>query len=79
MLALDYDDMNIIVFFREDEIARIKALVEKINPQLQLLDAVIPGMKGAKSLRLIVPDFEHSKKKYHPHNARRKSRNKNLN
>ena len=79
MLALDYDDMNIIVFFREDEIARIKALVEKINPQRQLLDAVIPGMKGAKSLRLIVPDFEHSKKKYHPHNARRKSRNKNLN
>lgn len=62
MLALDYDNMNIICFHREDEIARIKALVKKINPRFKLRDGIIPGMKGAKSLRLIVPDFKHLKK-----------------
>lgn len=79
VLALDYDDMNIIGFFREDEIARIKALVKQINPKLQLRDGIIPGATGRKSLRLIVPDFEHLKKNYHSHYGRRKSRNQNLN
>lgn len=61
MLALDYDNMRILWFHREDEIERIKALAKQINPKFMFLDAIIPGMTGSKSLRLVIPDFEHLK------------------
>lgn len=65
MLALDYDNMRILWFHREDEIERIKALAKQINPKFMFLDAIIPGMTGSKSLRLVIPDFEHLKNNAH--------------
>lgn len=65
MLALDYDNMRISWFHREDEIERIKALAKQINPKFMFLDAIIPGMTGSKSLRLVIPDFEHLKNNAH--------------
>lgn len=65
MLALDYDNMHILWFHREDEIERIKALAKQINPKFMFLDAIIPGMTGSKSLRLVIPDFEHLKNNAH--------------
>ena len=65
MLALDYDNMRILWFHREDEIERIKALAKQINPKFMFLDAIIPGMIGSKSLRLVIPDFEHLKNNAH--------------
>lgn len=65
MLALDYDNMRILWFHREDEIERIKALAKQINPKFMFLDAIIPGMTGSKSLRLVIPDFEHLKYNAH--------------
>lgn len=65
MLALDYDNMHISWFHREDEIERIKALAKQINPKFMFLDAIIPGMTGSKSLRLVIPDFEHLKNNAH--------------
>lgn len=65
MLALDYDNMRILWFHREDEIERIKALAKHINPKFMFLDAIIPGMTGSKSLRLVIPDFEHLKNNAH--------------
>lgn len=65
MLALDYDNMRILWFHREDEIDRIKALAKQINPKFMFLDAIIPGMTGSKSLRLVIPDFEHLKNNAH--------------
>lgn len=65
MLALDYDNMRILCFHREDEIERIKALAKQINPKFMFLDAIIPGMTGSKSLRLVIPDFEHLKNNAH--------------
>lgn len=65
MLALDYDNMHILWFHREDEIERIKALAKQINPKFMFLDAIIPGMTGSKSLRLVIPDLEHLKNNAH--------------
>lgn len=65
MLALDYDNMRILWFHREDEIERIKALAKQINPKFMFLDAIIPGMTGSKSLRLVIPDFEYLKNNAH--------------
>lgn len=65
ILALDYKNMHILSFHREDEIERIKAIVKQINPQFHLLDAIITGMTGGKSLILIIPDFEHLKYNAH--------------
>lgn len=65
ILALDYKNMRILSFHREDEIERIKAIVKQINPQFHLLDAIIAGMTGGKSLILIIPDFEHLKNNAH--------------
>lgn len=65
MLALDYDNMRILWFHREDEIERIKALAKQINPKFMFLDVIIPGMTGSKSLRLVIPDFEHLKNNAH--------------
>lgn len=65
MLALDYDNMRILWFHREDEIERIKALAKQINPKFMFLDAIIPDMTGSKSLRLVIPDFEHLKNNAH--------------
>uniref|UniRef100_UPI003FEF8FB1 hypothetical protein n=1 Tax=Alloprevotella sp. TaxID=1872471 RepID=UPI003FEF8FB1 len=65
MLALDYDNMRILWFHREDEIERIKALAKQINPKFMFLDAIIPGMISSKSLRLVIPDFEHLKNNAH--------------
>lgn len=65
MLALDYDNMRILWFHRKDEIERIKALAKQINPKFMFLDAIIPGMTGSKSLRLVIPDFEHLKNNEH--------------
>lgn len=65
MLALDYDNMRILWFHREDEIERIKALAKQINPKFMFLDAIIPGMTGSKSLRLVIHDFEHLKNNAH--------------
>lgn len=63
MLALDYDNMHIVHIHSEDEIERIKACAKQINPKFYWLDAIIPGMTSLKSLRLIIPDYEHLKKK----------------
>lgn len=65
MLALDYDNMRILWFHREDEIERIKALAKQINPKFMFLDAIIPGITGSKSLRLVIPDFEYLKNNAH--------------
>lgn len=65
MLALDYDNMHIVHIHSEDEIERIKALAKQINPKFMFLDAIIPGMTGRKSLRLVIPDFEHLKNNAH--------------
>lgn len=64
MLALDYDNMHIVHLYSEDEIERIKACAKQITPKFYWHDAIIPGMTSFKSLRLIIPDFEHLKKKY---------------
>lgn len=62
MLALDYDNMHIVHIYSEDEIERIKTCAKQINPKFYWLDAIIPGMTSLKSLRLIIPDYEHLKK-----------------
>lgn len=62
MLALDYDNMHILWFHREDEIERIKALAKQINPKFMFIDAINPYGPGEKTLRLVIPDFEHLKK-----------------
>lgn len=62
MLALDYDNMHIISFHREDEIKRIKAFAKQINSKFMFIDAINPYGPGEKTLRLVIPDFEHLKK-----------------
>lgn len=61
MLALDYDNMHILGFHREDEIERIKALAKQINPKFHLLDTINPHDSSERFLRLVIPDFEHLK------------------
>lgn len=61
MLALDYDNMHILWFHREDEIERIKALAKQINPKFHLLDTINPHDSSERFLRLVIPDFEHLK------------------
>ena len=63
MLPLDFYNMHIIHFHRDDEVDRIKAIAKQINPNFQWCTSIIPGMKGCYSLRLITPDYEHLKKK----------------
>ncbi len=70
MLPLDFKDMHIVPFHRDDEVDEIKAIVKQINPNFRWCATVIPGMRGSYSLRLIIPDYEHLKKKH---------RNKNRN
>lgn len=62
MLALDYDNMHIISFHREDEIKRIKAFAKQINSKFMFIDAINSYGPGEKTLRLVIPDFEHLKK-----------------
>nr|DAO04068.1 MAG TPA: hypothetical protein [Caudoviricetes sp.] len=61
MLALDYDNMHILGFHREDEIERIKALAKQINQKFHLLDTINPHDSSERFLRLVIPDFEHLK------------------
>lgn len=63
MLPLDFDYMHIIPFHRDDEVDEIKAIVKQINPYCRWCATVIPGMRGSYSLRLIIPDYEHLKKR----------------
>lgn len=64
MLPLDLYDMGIFYIHRDDEVDRIKAIAKQINPNFQWFTSIIPGMKGCNSLRLIIPDYEHLKKKH---------------
>lgn len=64
MLPLDFEYMNIMCVHRNDEIDRIKAIAKQINPQFQWLTPIIPCMRGCHYLRLIIPDYEHLKKKH---------------
>lgn len=63
MLPLDLYDMGIFYIHRDDEVDRIKAIAKQINPNFQWFTSIIPGLKGCNSLRLIIPDYEHLKKK----------------
>lgn len=62
MLPLDFKDMHIVQFHRNDEIDGIKAIAKQINPQFQWCTAIIPGMMGFDTLRLSIPDYKHLKK-----------------
>lgn len=62
MLPLDFKDMHIVQFHRNDEIDGIKAIAKQINPQFQWCTAIIPGMMGFDTLRLSIPDYKYLKK-----------------
>lgn len=62
MLPLDFFDMHIVQFHRNDEIDGIKAIAKQINPQFQWCTAIIPGRMGFDTLRLSIPDYKHLKK-----------------
>lgn len=70
MLQLDLYDMEIFYIHRDDEVDRIKAIAKQINPNFQWCTSIIPGMKGCNSLRLIIPDYEHLKKKHRNKNRK---------
>lgn len=64
MLPLDFYNMNILYVHSDDEVDRIKAMEKRINPNFQWCTSIIPGMKLCNYLRLIIPDYEHLKKKH---------------
>lgn len=64
MLPLDFYNMNILYVHSDDEVDRIKAMEKRINPNFQWCTSIIPGMKWCNYLRLIIPDYEHLKKKH---------------
>lgn len=61
MLPLDFKDMHIVQFHRNDEIDGIKAIAKQINKKFHLLDTINPHDSSERFLRLVIPDFEHLK------------------
>lgn len=61
MLPLDFDNMQIVHFHRDNEINGIKTIAKQINPRFQWLTTIIPGMRDSYSLRLIIPDYKYLK------------------
>ena len=64
MLPLDFCNMHILYVHTDDEVDRIKAMAKRINPNFQWCTSLIPGKKWCYYLRLVIPDFEHLKKKH---------------
>lgn len=64
MLPLDFFDMHILHFHRDDEIEGIKAIAKQINPNFRWRTAIKPCDKGFKYLSLVLPDYKYLKKKH---------------
>ncbi len=57
MLALDYNNMNIVNFHNDTEVVRLKAMVRELTPRYMLLSKILPHMNMNNEVRLIIPDY----------------------
>lgn len=57
MLALDYNNMNIVNFHNDTEVVRLNDMVRKLTPRYMLLSKILPHMNMNNEVRLILPDY----------------------